>query len=145
MCRSCVVARQGFESSLESLEAIREMVSSAVEETSATSDFLRTGSADPAREASINAIEHGNECDPTKRVDVCVEAGSHQVIVCVRDEGKGFDPQKVPNPRDDVNLMKLSGRGILMIEALMDDLPKKLSSSPSSQIGCSLRTETLGD
>jgi serine/threonine-protein kinase RsbW len=73
-------------------------------------------------EAVTNAIKHGNELDPNKRVLVEAAVSPKQLHVEVRDEGPGFDPNKVPDPTLDENLGKCSGRGLLLIEAYMSDV-----------------------
>jgi len=48
------------------------------------------------------------------------EAG--EIVITVRDPGTGFDPAKVANPLDPANLLKTSGRGIFLINGLMDEV-----------------------
>ncbi|MCX7881882.1 MAG: SpoIIE family protein phosphatase [Brevinematales bacterium] len=71
-------------------------------------------------EALINAVEHGNRFDVQKRVHVFYRILSQAIVIKVRDEGKGFVLEEVPNPLDRENLLKPSGRGIFMIRKLMD-------------------------
>lgn len=59
-------------------------------------------------------------CD--RRVRVRVEADREQATFVVKDEGPGFDPQLVPDPADPANLEKVSGRGLLLIAAFMDEV-----------------------
>ncbi len=74
-------------------------------------------------EAVNNAIIHGNKMDPRKRVCVtCTLADSDLLTVRVEDEGEGFDLKKIPNPLDENNLLKTSGRGIFLMGELMDDV-----------------------
>jgi GAF domain-containing protein len=73
------------------------------------------------QEAMANAIKHGCENDRTQHVQCCVmieESG--EVVVVVRDPGRGFDAAAVPDPLDSENLFKPSGRGLFLINALMD-------------------------
>lgn len=74
------------------------------------------------RETVANAVLHGNESDPSKRVILTTEVKDYGVEVSVRDQGKGFDPNSVPDPLDPQNLLKESGRGMLMIRTLMDEV-----------------------
>lgn len=71
-------------------------------------------------EAVTNAIHHGNAEDETKQVHIQIETTPDQITVWVRDEGAGFCIKKVPNPCHSENLLKDSGRGILMMQAFMD-------------------------
>lgn len=71
-------------------------------------------------EALINAVEHGNRFDVQKRVHVFYRILSQAIVIKVRDEGKGFVPEDVPDPLSKENLLKPSGRGIFMMKKLMD-------------------------
>ena len=73
------------------------------------------------QEAVANAIRHGCRNDPTKRIQCCVTVdASDDVVIVVRDPGAGFDPTKVPNPLAAENILKPSGRGVFLINGLMD-------------------------
>src|SRR6516164_6685049 len=77
------------------------------------------------RESVINAIKHGNRNDATKRVFVEFETTLQQVpelMIRVRDQGDGFDPEEIANPLAPENLLKSSGRGIFLIRNFMDDV-----------------------
>jgi serine/threonine-protein kinase RsbW len=75
------------------------------------------------QEALANAIRHGCGGDPDKRIQCCVTSdASGDVLIVVRDPGPGFDPASVPNPLDEENLFKSSGRGIYLINQLMDQV-----------------------
>jgi serine/threonine-protein kinase RsbW len=70
-------------------------------------------------EAMINAIKHGNQLDPTKRVHVEWQVTPKTIEITIEDEGPGFDRKSVPDPTTAQNLEKLTGRGILLIESFM--------------------------
>jgi len=70
-------------------------------------------------EALINAIKHGNKLDKSKRVQVEWQVSRDAAEIVIEDEGPGFDRSRVPDPTDETNLEKLTGRGILLIEAYM--------------------------
>ncbi len=72
------------------------------------------------REAVINAMKHGNGLDPERKVAVVLSAGPKAIRVRVLDEGPGFDPAAAPDPRDPENILRASGRGLLMIRAFSD-------------------------
>ena len=78
------------------------------------------------RESVINAIKHGNRNDTGKRVfvefETVTKADVPQLAIRIRDQGEGFDPEKVANPLDAENLLKSSGRGIFLIRNFMDDV-----------------------
>jgi serine/threonine-protein kinase RsbW len=70
-------------------------------------------------EAIVNAIKHGNGMDPSKSVYVKCEVDHERVRIIIEDEGPGFDPSNVPDPTDDDNLDKPSGRGLMLMKAFM--------------------------
>jgi serine/threonine-protein kinase RsbW len=72
------------------------------------------------REAVINAIVHGNRKDPKRSVHVRFEADGSELRIRVRDEGEGFDPDATPDPTEDPNLLRTSGRGLLLVRAFVD-------------------------
>jgi anti-sigma regulatory factor (Ser/Thr protein kinase) len=75
------------------------------------------------QEALANAVRHGCKGDPDKRVQCCVTCdASGEVLVVVRDPGEGFDPDAVPNPLAPENILKGSGRGVYLINQLMDEV-----------------------
>ena len=74
------------------------------------------------REAVANAIKHGNQKDPDKRVDVDCGLTDTQVVVRVSDQGEGFDLDNLPDPLDPENLLKPSGRGVFFMRQFMDEI-----------------------
>lgn len=73
-------------------------------------------------EALTNAIRHGNAFDPEKNVIVEFDITRQRVRIVVTDEGPGFDPRKLPDPTADENLEKPCGRGVMLINAYMDEV-----------------------
>lgn len=71
-------------------------------------------------EALANAIRHGCSNDPSKQVQCCVTLDAEGLVIVVRDPGPGFDVTVVPNPLEDGNRLKPSGRGVFLINKLMD-------------------------
>lgn len=71
-------------------------------------------------EAVTNAVEHGNQADPSKPVDLWVEVSNDAITVHVRDYGSGFDPTELPDPRMRENLLREGGRGVFLMRALVD-------------------------
>lgn len=74
------------------------------------------------RESVTNAIQHGNKLDLSKKVQICFEVAPDRLSVTVRDQGRGFQADKIPNPLDKENLLKPSGRGIFYIRTFMDEV-----------------------
>ena len=75
------------------------------------------------QEALANAVIHGAKEDPTKIVE-CIVACDDQrgVLIIVRDPGPGFDPQAIPTCTMGENLYSNHGRGIFLINQLMDEV-----------------------
>jgi anti-sigma regulatory factor (Ser/Thr protein kinase) len=74
------------------------------------------------REALANAIIHGNHEDRRKQVHVTCRCQPDEVSIAVKDEGKGFDVNSVPDPTAPENIGSAHGRGILVMKALMDEV-----------------------
>ena len=75
------------------------------------------------REALANAILHGNRQDICKKVRVCCACQADRgILIIVKDEGEGFDPAKLPNPLMGENVHAEHGRGIYLINLLMDEV-----------------------
>lgn len=73
-------------------------------------------------EAFVNAVKHGNKFDAGKLVKVSAEVSTVEARFTVEDEGEGFDVSAIPDPLDPENLFKTSGRGVLIIHNIMDEV-----------------------
>jgi serine/threonine-protein kinase RsbW len=110
------------------LDSTLETVDSA--ETTATRIATEAGFGDDevmqismaVREAAVNAVLHGNAYDPGKKVKLEFETTGGNLVITIRDQGKGLDPAKIPDPLAPENLMKTSGRGIFLIRSFMDEV-----------------------
>jgi len=75
------------------------------------------------REALANAVIHGNRSNPQKFVRVCVAVQANcRLLIIVKDAGSGFDPSELPNPIVGQSLFADHGRGIFLINRLMEDV-----------------------
>jgi anti-sigma regulatory factor (Ser/Thr protein kinase) len=75
------------------------------------------------QEALANAIRHGCKGDRSKRIQCCVTHDeSGEVVIMIRDPGTGFDVASVPSPLEGENIFRPSGRGIYLINQLMDEV-----------------------
>jgi serine/threonine-protein kinase RsbW len=73
-------------------------------------------------EALVNAIKHGNQCDPAKRITIRYDVNTARAIITVADQGPGFAPAAVPDCTAEENLGRPSGRGIMLMRAYMDQV-----------------------
>jgi len=75
------------------------------------------------REALANAVEHGSGHDPSKEIQCCVACDhARGMLIVVRDPGPGFDPASIPSPILGQQLFSTGGRGIYLINQLMDEV-----------------------
>ena len=73
-------------------------------------------------EAFVNAVKHGNKFDANKLVRITADVSPEEARFTVEDEGEGFDVNAIPDPLDPENLFKTSGRGVLFIYNIMDEV-----------------------
>ena len=74
-------------------------------------------------EALANAVQHGCKNDPSKMIEVCVGCDeSRGLLIVIRDPGPGFDPSSIPSPVVGQNLFSTHGRGIFLINQLVDEV-----------------------
>jgi serine/threonine-protein kinase RsbW len=74
------------------------------------------------REAVTNAVIHGNRLDDTKEVEIELRNTPEVFEISVHDQGSGFNPDSVPDPTTDENILKTSGRGIFFMRNFMDEV-----------------------
>jgi serine/threonine-protein kinase RsbW len=74
------------------------------------------------RESLVNAIRHGSRADESKRVLVDFALYPDRLEVGVLDQGEGFDPDSLPDPTAEENILKASGRGIFFMRSFMDEV-----------------------
>lgn len=73
-------------------------------------------------EAFVNAVKHGNRFDHQKLVRITADVCAKEARFTVEDEGEGFDVAQIPDPLDPANLFKTSGRGVLLMYNIMDEV-----------------------
>jgi serine/threonine-protein kinase RsbW len=73
-------------------------------------------------EAAINAVLHGNDYNPKLEIDVSMENTGDKLVFIIADQGKGFDPDHLPDPSAPENILRGTGRGIFLIRSLMDEV-----------------------
>lgn len=99
------------------------------EAAAAVSDFLNRLGIDEGiafgvdmavREAVTNAVLHGNKLNEAKIVDLKLRNSPEAFEIIVHDQGQGFNPNDVPDPTKEENILKTSGRGIFFMRNFMD-------------------------
>jgi len=73
-------------------------------------------------EALVNAIKHGNQLDHSKRVFIDYRLTGERFEIGIQDEGRGFDPEEVPDPQAVENLERPCGRGLLLMRHYMTEV-----------------------
>ena len=73
-------------------------------------------------EAFVNAVKHGNQYDAKKIVRIVADVSQAEAKFTIEDQGEGFDVNSIPDPLDPENLFKTSGRGVLFIYNIMDEV-----------------------
>src|SRR5438046_6277464 len=110
-----------WDSTLETVDNAEQTASRIASETGFGEDEVMQISM-AVREAAVNAVLHGNAYDPAKKVVVDFEQTPKDLVITIRDQGKGLDPDKIPDPLAPENLLKTSGRGIFLIRSFMDEV-----------------------
>ena len=109
-----------FESTLESVDAAEALALDVAEQAGfPEEDLHKIGMA--VREAMVNAVVHGNRYNLKKKVHFSLSSSSEQLSVQIADEGEGFEESELPDPLSEENLLRQSGRGLLLIKAFVDE------------------------
>jgi serine/threonine-protein kinase RsbW len=110
-----------LDSTLETVDNAEQTATRIASETGFGEDEVMQ-IAMAVREAAVNAVLHGNAYDPDKKVELEFERTPRDLVITIRDQGRGFDQQRVADPLAPENLLKTSGRGIFLIRSFMDDV-----------------------
>ncbi|MEO8050798.1 MAG: ATP-binding protein [Acidobacteriota bacterium] len=111
---------QELESTLESVDSAEQTVLAEAHALGLDDDDLyRVGIA--IRESMVNAVVHGNRYNSRKKVHLKVVRTADRLSIVVGDEGEGFDPDAVPDPLAGENLLRGSGRGVMLMQSFMDE------------------------
>lgn len=109
-----------LDSTLESVDEAENIVLRMAGLAGLDEDDLHTfGMA--VREAAVNAVVHGNRYNARKKVHLAVSRSPDRLTVSIGDEGEGFEATSIPDPLAAENLLRQSGRGLLLIRAFVDE------------------------
>ena len=110
-----------LDSSLDSVNRVEQTAEQMAQKAGFDDDeVFRVSMA--AREAAVNAVLHGNAYDPEKRITASFENTGRDLVIRITDQGKGLDPETLPDPLAPENLLRGSGRGIFLIRSFMDEV-----------------------
>jgi serine/threonine-protein kinase RsbW len=108
-----------IKSQASELESVcRQILAEAVSSSFSEDDIFAIHLA--LEEAFVNAVKHGNKNDSNKKIGIDYSISGDKFEITVSDEGEGFQPAGVADPRSDENICKSTGRGLLLIRSYMD-------------------------
>jgi serine/threonine-protein kinase RsbW len=114
------ISQTTLDSTLQSVDDAEAIVMGAAKDLGFEDDDQhQIGMA--VRECMVNAVVHGNRYSKNKKVHLDIESNGNSLVVLIGDEGAGFDMNSLPDPLADENILRQSGRGLLLIRAFMDD------------------------
>ena len=129
MAERCI----SLDSTLDSVEVAESAILSDAKEIGFQEEQLhQLGLA--VRETMVNAVVHGNRYSSRKKVHVTVIKAHDRLTIVIADEGDGFDPSCVPNPLAEENLLSQSGRGLLLIQAFVDEFQVRRGQPRGTEI-----------
>ena len=109
-----------YDSTLESVDAAETLALELAQQAGFLEDDLhKIGMA--VRETMVNAVVHGNRYNLNKKVHFSLSSAGESLTVTIADEGEGFEPDNLPDPLAEENLLRQSGRGLLLIKAFVDE------------------------
>jgi serine/threonine-protein kinase RsbW len=114
------ISQTTLDSTLQSVDDAEAIVMSAAKDLGFEEDDQhQIGMA--VRECMVNAVVHGNRYSKNKKVHLDIDSTENSLVIVIGDEGAGFDINSLPDPLASENILRQSGRGLLLIRAFMDD------------------------
>ena len=122
-----------LDSTLDSVETAEDAVLRVAGEIGFPEDDLhQIGMA--VRESMVNAVVHGNRYNARKKVHLSVLKAPDRLTVVIADEGEGFDLSNLPDPLAEENLLRQSGRGLLLIKAFVDEFHVRRAQPSGTEV-----------
>lgn len=122
-----------LDSTLDSVEVAETEVLKAAQDIGFGEDELhQLGMA--VRESMVNAVVHGNRYNARKKVHLSVTQDADRLTVVIADEGDGFDLKEIPDPLAEENLLRQSGRGLLLIRAFVDEFQVRRGEPTGTEV-----------
>jgi serine/threonine-protein kinase RsbW len=124
---------QVLDSTLESVDIAEDAVLREAQELGFDEDELhRIGMS--VRECMVNAVVHGNRYNARKKVRLTITRAPDKLVIVIGDEGEGFDLNSLPDPLANENLLRHSGRGLLLIQAFMDEFEMRAREPNGTEV-----------
>jgi len=125
--------RMLLDSTLDSVEVAEKAVLQAAVDIGFGEDELhQLGMA--VRESMVNAVVHGNCYNARKKVRVSITKASDRLTIVIADEGAGFDMTSIPDPLAEENLLRQSGRGLLLMRAFVDEFEVRRGEPSGTEV-----------
>jgi serine/threonine-protein kinase RsbW len=122
-----------LDSTLDSVEIAEDAVLHDAQEIGFREEELhQIGMA--VRETMVNAVVHGNRYNARKKVHLSVMKSPDRLTVVIADEGEGFDMNALPDPLAEENLLRQSGRGLLLIQAFVDEFQVRRAQPGGTEV-----------
>jgi serine/threonine-protein kinase RsbW len=122
-----------LDSTLESVDSAEEAVLRAAHQMGFDEDAMhRIGMS--VRECMVNAVVHGNRYNARKKVWLSIAHTPERLEVVIGDEGDGFSMDTLPDPLAEENLLRHSGRGLLLIQAFMDEFQIRVRQPRGTEV-----------
>jgi serine/threonine-protein kinase RsbW len=112
--------RLSYDTNLDSVDQAEQRVLEIAQEAGFDED-QRHEIGIAVREAMVNAVVHGNKYSAGKKATLTIENADQALTLLVEDEGEGLDVNALPDPLAEENLLRPSGRGLLIIQAFVDE------------------------
>ena len=122
-----------MESTLESVDQAEEIVLQEAKAMGFGEDNLHEIGIS-IRECMVNAVVHGNRYNARKKVHLLVTRTGDKLEILIGDQGEYFNPAEVADPLAEENLLKQSGRGLLMMKAFMDEFEMRPSQPAGTEV-----------
>jgi serine/threonine-protein kinase RsbW len=129
-------------STLEQLNEVRNLVGHVVQECCLGEDLAYWMEL-TVTESMINAIRHGNQLDPSKKASLTISSDGASIEIIVEDQGEGFSLEDLADPTVAENLLKPTGRGILIIRSFMDEVGLSLREGGGSRLRMVKKLEAI--
>ena len=122
-----------LDSNLDSVEVAEAAVLHDAQENGfPEEDLHQIGMA--VRESMVNAVVHGNRYNARKKVHLSVTKAPDRLTVVIADEGEGFDMSALPDPLAEENLLRQSGRGLLLMQAFVDEFEVRRAQPGGTEV-----------